>query len=60
MEVKELRFIIDNNDSLISKYQQIQCDSANEWKKKVCKAEKPQHYMAIEKVELNWLSFLNL
>ena len=30
MEVKELGFIIDNNDSLISQYQQIQCASANE------------------------------
>ena len=57
MGVKEASFIIDNNDSLISKCRRIQYDSANEWKPSVCEAEQPQHHMAIKKYELNWLSF---
>ena len=60
MKMKESSFIIDNNGSLISQCQRIQYDSANEWKTKVCEAEQPQHHMAIEKYELNWLSFLKL
>ena len=29
-------------------------------REKVCEAAQPQHHMTIEKVELNWLSFLKL
>ena len=47
-----MSFIIINNGNLISQYQRIQYDSANEWKTNVCKAEQPQHHMPTEKVEL--------
>ena len=60
MKVEESSVIIDNNGSLISQCQRIQYDSTSEWKTKVCEAEQPQHHMAIEKYELNWLSFLKL
>ena len=60
MKVEELSFIFANNRSSISQYQRIQYDSANEGKTKVCKAGQPQHHVAIEKVELNGLSFLKL
>ena len=60
MEVKESSFIIDNNGSLISQCQQIQYDSTNEWKTKVCEAEQPQYHVVIKKCELNWLSSLKL
>ena len=60
MEVEESSFIIDNNSSLISQCQRIQYDGTNKLKTKVCGAEQPQHDMAIEKYELNWLSFLKL
>ena len=59
-EVEESSFIIDNNGSLISECQWIQYDSTNKWKTKVYEAEQPQHQMAIENHELNWLSFLKL
>ena len=52
-------FIIDKNGSLISQCQRSQYDSANEWKTKVCETEQ-SHHMAIEKYELNRLSFLKL
>ena len=52
--------MISRNGSLMSQCQRIQYDSPNEWKTKVCEAEQLQHYMAIKKYELNWLSYLKL
>ena len=60
VEVEESSVIIDNNGSLISQFQRIQCNSTKEWKTKVCEAEQSQYHMGIEKCELNWLSFLKL
>lgn len=60
MEGEKLIFVFENIGRLKSLYQRIQYDSANEGKTKVCKAGQPQHHVAIEKVELNGLSFLKL
>ena len=59
-EEEDSSFITDSNASLLSQCQQIQYNSAKEWNIKVCDTEKPQHYVAMEKYELNWLSFLKV
>ena len=60
MEGEKLIFVFENIGRLKSLYQRIQYDSANKWKTKRCETERPQHHIAIEKVDLNWISFFKL